>query len=135
MIERALCQAEHLCADADTPFVQRLDRDLVPLTDVAQDVLVTDSHTVQNQLDRRGRANAEFVFLLANREPINTALNQKRGYPAVASFRIRIRENDEEARFATVRNPQFPAIQHPAIAITSRAGLQRKCIRSRTSFG
>ncbi len=31
VIERALREAEHLGADADAPFVERLDRDLVAL--------------------------------------------------------------------------------------------------------
>ena len=38
VIERALCETEHLTADADAPFVQRLDGDLVALADVAENV-------------------------------------------------------------------------------------------------
>ena len=38
VIERALRQADHLRADADAPFVQRLDRDLVALADLAEHV-------------------------------------------------------------------------------------------------
>ena len=36
MIERALGEPEHLRADADAPFVERLDRDLVAFADLAE---------------------------------------------------------------------------------------------------
>ena len=40
MIQRALRQPQHLRADADAPFVQRLDGDLVALADLAHHVLL-----------------------------------------------------------------------------------------------
>jgi len=43
VIERALRQADHLRADADASLVERFDRDLVALADVAEDVDIQSS--------------------------------------------------------------------------------------------
>ena len=57
MVERADRQAEHLRADADAAFVQRLDRDLVALADLAEHVRARgtwqSSRTSSHVLDAR----------------------------------------------------------------------------------
>ena len=67
MVERALREADHLRADADAPFVQRLDRDLVALADLAEHVRARHAAVVEQQLAGAARADAELVFLLADR--------------------------------------------------------------------
>ena len=68
VIERALRETEHLRADADAPFVQRLDRDLVALADVAEHVGARHA-VLEDQLARAAGADAELVFLLADVNP------------------------------------------------------------------
>ena len=96
MIERALREADHLRADADAAFVQRLDRDLVALADLAEHVRARHAAVFEDQLAGAARADAELVFLLADREPGEPALDDERRDAAVAGGRIDRREDDEE---------------------------------------
>ena len=84
MIERALREADHLRADADAAFVERLDGDLVALADLAEDVRRRHAALLEQQLAGAARADAELVFLLADREPGEAALDEERGDAAVA---------------------------------------------------
>ena len=68
VIERALREADHLRADADASLVERLDRDLVALADVAEHVRARDAAFFEDQLARAAGADPELVFLLADRE-------------------------------------------------------------------
>ena len=68
MIERALGQAEHLRADADAAFVQRLDRDLVALADFAEHLRLRHDAVFEDQFAGAAGADAELVFLLADGE-------------------------------------------------------------------
>ena len=99
MIERALREADHLRADADAPLVQRLDRDLVALADLAEHVRARHAAVLEQQLAGAARADAELVFLLADREARRAALDEERGDAAIAGRRIDRREDDEEVGF------------------------------------
>ena len=68
VLERALGEADHLRADADAALVQRFDRDLVSLSDLAEDVGARHAAVLQDQLARAARADPELVLLLADRE-------------------------------------------------------------------
>src|ERR1019366_2495922 len=61
-------QSEHLRADTDAAFIQRLDGDLVALADFAQHVVLGHAAIFHNQLAGAGSPDAEFVFLLADGE-------------------------------------------------------------------
>ena len=68
VIERALREADHLRADADPALVERLDRDLVALADLAEHVGARHAAFLEQQLAGAPGADAELVFLLADRE-------------------------------------------------------------------
>ena len=89
MIERALRQADHLRADADASLVQRFDRDLVALADLAEHVRARHAAVLEQQLAGAARADAELVFLLADAEPGAAALDEERGDAAIAGVGIR----------------------------------------------
>ena len=100
MIERALRQTDHLRADTDAPFVERLDRDLVALADFANHVRLGNLAIVENQLAGGRRANPELVFFLPDLKSGEFALDQERRDAFVAGFGIHIGEKQEQARFA-----------------------------------
>ena len=68
VIERALGEADHLRADADAPFVERFDRDLVALADLAEHLRLRHDAVFEQQLAGAAGANAELVLLLADGE-------------------------------------------------------------------
>jgi hypothetical protein len=82
-------RADHLRADADAPFVQRLDGDLVALADLAEHVGARHAAILEQQLARAAGADAELVFLLADGEAGKAALDEKRGDAAIAGVGIR----------------------------------------------
>ena len=88
-VERAAREADHLRADADASFVERLDRDLVALADLAEDVRRRHPAVLEDQLAGAAGADAELVFLLADGEPGDAALDEERSDAAVAGVRDR----------------------------------------------
>src|SRR6185312_5279757 len=98
-LERTARDAEHLRTDAYAPLVQRLDRDLVALTHLAEHIRLGNEASIEQQLGRARGANAELVLLLADGEARHVPLDEKRGDSLVAGRGIRVREDDEDAGF------------------------------------
>src|SRR5687768_8515799 len=84
-------------AASSAPCVQRLDRDLVPLPHLAEDVLLRHLAPVEQELGRRRGPDPELVLLLPHREAGEVALDEERGDPAVAGGRVDGREHDVDA--------------------------------------
>ena len=135
MVQRAARQADHLRADGDAPFVQRLDGDLVALAHGADHVLLRHAAVVQNQLAGGRSANAQLVFFLAHLESRKLALDQKRRDAAVSGIRIGVGEQQEQSRFGGVGDPQLAAGEQKMVARIHRARGQRERVRSRSGFG
>ena len=72
VVERAAGQADHLRADPDAAFVQRLDGDLVALADLAEHVCLRHAAVVQDQLAGGRGAEAQLVLFLADLETRET---------------------------------------------------------------
>ena len=124
MVERALGEADHLGADRDAAFVQRLDGNPVALSDVAEHVRGWHHALVEEQLAGAAGADAELVFLFSDGEAGESSFDHECGDAAVAGVRIRIGEHDEEGRFGRVADPQFAAGEHPLGASGLRARRQ-----------
>src|SRR6185436_7931453 len=88
VIERPLGKPEHLRTNANPAFIQRLDGDLVALADFAEDTVYRHCAVLEDQLTGAAGADAELVFLLANREAGRTAVDQERRDPAIAGVRV-----------------------------------------------
>ena len=129
VIERALREADHLRADADAPFVERFDGDLVAAPDLAQHVRPRHAAVFQQQLARAAGADAELVFLLADGEPGKAALDEKRGDAAIARVGIHGRKDDEEVGFVGVGDPELAAGQAKLAARLDRARGQARTRR------
>src|SRR4029079_465505 len=127
-VEGARGAAYHLRADADAPFVQRLDGDLVALTHRTKDIGIRNFDVVEDELRGARRTYAELVLLLPDREPVEAALDDERRDPLVARRRIRVREHDVDLRFGAVRDPELAAVEHPAIAALLGPRLHSECV-------
>ena len=134
VIERALRESDHLGADADPPFVERLDGDLVAAADVAEHVGARHPAILQQQLARAARANAELVLFLADGEPGEAALDEEGGDAAVAGFRVDIGKDDEQVGFVRVCDPELPAGQDEIVTRFHGAGRQREGVAARPGF-
>src|SRR5262245_55383077 len=134
MVERALRQADHLRADADAPLVERFDRNLVALADLAEDVVARHGAVLEQQLARAAGADPELVFLPANREARKTALHEKGGDSAVTGRWIHRSEHDDEIGFRAVGDPQFPAGEPPIAAALDCAGREREGVAAGTAL-
>src|SRR5690606_13217335 len=100
-----------------------------------QHVLLGHATVVHDQLDRRRRADPELVLLLADVETLELALDNERRDAAITLLWIRVREDDEHLRLRTVRDPQLPPVETPAVGSLRRARLQRERIGSGAGFG
>src|ERR1017187_6873200 len=127
-------QPEHLRADVDAAFVQRLDGDLVALADFAQHVALGHAAIFHDQLAGAGRPDAEFVFLLADGDSRGVFLDDEGGDALVAGGRIDGGEHDEDSRLLAVGYPQLLAVEDILVALQLRLGLQREGIRTGTGF-
>src|SRR5256886_10350175 len=86
--------------------------------------------SVQDQLARARCADAELVFLFADREPAAGALDHERCDPLVTPREVGVREHDEQPRFGTVGDPQLAALEHPAVAAPRGLRLQAERVRA-----
>ena len=134
VIERALREADHLRADADAPFVERFDRDLVAAAHFAQHVRARHAAVFQQQLARAAGANAELVLLLSDREPGEAALDEKRGDAAIAGVGIDGRKDDEQVRFVGVGDPELAAGQQEIAARFHGARRERERVAARAGL-
>ena len=98
MLERALRDADHLRADADAPFVQRLDRDLVALARPRRARSLRHLAVLEEQLAGRRARMPSLSSFLPTREAREVALDDERRDALVAGVRIGVGEDDEEPR-------------------------------------
>src|SRR5205085_1066771 len=115
--EGATGHADHLRADADASAVERIDRVLVALSRLADDVLRRHFDAIEDELRRARGADAHLVFLLADREAGKALLDDERGDALVARRRIRVREDHEYPRLGAVRDPHLAAVEDPLVSL------------------
>ena len=99
VLQRAARQTDHLRADADAALVERLDRGLVALAHLAENLCFRHAAVLEEQLTRAAGPDAELVFLLADREAGAAALDEKRRDAAIARLGVHGRKDDEEVGF------------------------------------
>ena len=94
---------------------------------------IPDRHlaVLENQLGGGTGPDTEFVLpLLSDGESGHAGLYNKRGDTFVAVFGIHSGEDDENAGFFSVGNPQFVPVEHPAVAFFFRravSGRRHRC--------
>ena len=107
VIQRALRQADHLRADADAPFVERLDGDLVALAELTEYGGARHLTILEDQLAGAARPYPELVLFLADREAGRPTLDDERRDAAIAGLGIHRGEDDEEVGFVAVGDPEL----------------------------
>ena len=134
VIERALREADHLRADADAPFVERLDRDLVALAELAEHAGARHLAVLEDQLAGAAGADPELVFLLADGEAGRPALDEERRDAAVAGLGIDRGEDDEDVGFVGVGDPELAPVQDESVAALGRPRRQRERVAAGAGF-
>ena len=109
---------DHLRSDRDTALVQRLDRDSVAVANLAYDVLSGYLAVIEEQLAGRRRPDPELVFFLANAEAWSVPFDQEGRDAPMARAGLGIRENQEQARFLGVGDPQFASVDDERVALS-----------------
>ena len=135
VIERALRETGHLRADADAAFVEGLDGDLVAFADFADDVRFGDAAIVEDQLAGGRGADAELVFFLADLKAGEFALDQECRDAFVSGFGIYVGEEEIEAGFVGVGDPEFAAGDAVVVAGVDGAGRQGEGVGAGAGFG
>ncbi len=135
MVERAAGQADHLRADGDAAFVQSFDGDFIAFAEFAENVFAGDAAVVENQFAGGRGAEAELVFLLADLEAGEIALDEEGGDAAVSGGGIGIGEHEEEAGFGGVGDPELAAVEQEMIAALNGGGGEGEGVGAGTGFG
>ena len=128
-------EAEQLRGDADATFVEGLDGDLVALADFAEDVGGGDAAVVEEKFAGGRGADAELVFLLADRKAGRIALDEEGGDALVAGAGIDGGEDDEEAGFGGVGDPELAAVEEVVVAVGARGGGEGEGVGTGACFG
>ena len=133
-VERGARDADHLGADADPPFVQGLDGDLVPLADRPDDVLLRNLEVLERERERGGGADTELVLFLSPSKPFHPDSTRKAViplYPFEKSAFAKTRKSSASRPFViqsfppfrTQRSPFFSAVVFEREGVRARAGL------------
>ena len=121
-------------AKLEAAEIQNVERDLVPLPDLAEQILRRHAHVLKNQRRRRGSVQTELVLFFSAADSRERALDDERG-EMFSGIVDDLREDDEEIREAAVGNPHLLAVQHEAaVGLPLRSGFRAEGVGSRTRF-
>lgn len=134
VLERAVGEADELGADGDAAGVEGFDGHLIPFAGLAEDVLRRDAAVIEQHFAGGGAADTEFVFLAADGEAGGVAFNQKTGDAAVAGVGVDGGEDEEEAGFGGVGDPEFATGEEEIVAIGDGAGGEGEGVRAGVGF-
>src|SRR5262249_3510824 len=112
-------------------FVQRLDRYLITLADLTDDVSARHPYVIKNQFAGRTGTDAKLVLLLAHTEAGEIVFHDKPGNPLVPFCWLSVGEQEIEPSLSTIGNPEFAAIQDKGVAVEPRLGDHRERIAAR----
>ncbi len=88
----------------------------------------------QDEFASGGSANSQLVFFLADGETGKIFLDQKCGDALVSLRRVDGGEEDEEAGFFGVGDPELAAVEHEVATAELGLGLQSERVRSASGF-
>src|SRR6185503_11379241 len=96
-------------AQAEAAVIERVQRDLVALANLAEHIASRHTHLLQQDWCRGRAVQAHLVFFLARAETWKRAFNDERR----EMLAVNLREDDEEIGKATVADPHLLAAQRP----------------------
>ena len=135
VIERAARQADHLRADGDAAFVQRLDGDLVALARLRPCTFSRGTRQlsrISSQVEDARRPSLS--SFLPTWKPGKLALDQEGRDAFVAGLRIGVGEEQEEARLGGVGDPQLAAVEQEVVAVVLGARGHGEGVGARPGF-
>src|SRR5689334_11312578 len=131
---RATGDAGHLRSNADSALVKGFNRDPVAFSWFSEHVCAWHTAILQEQLASGRSANTELVLFFSNGEPWKILLNDERRNSLVPSRRINAGEQNEDASFLSICNPELPAVQHIVAPLYLRPGLECERVGTRSSL-
>ena len=119
--------AGHARAQLEAPDVEDVERDLVALADLAQQVLFRDDRVLQDERPGGGALDARLLLLGAQAHAGRALVDDERG----EVLAVHLRERDVDVGEAGVREPHLLAVQDPARAVgrEDRPGLRVHGVR------
>src|SRR3954469_305110 len=127
-------KADHLGADADAALVQGFNGDLVALAWLTENVLFGHAAVFENQFASRRGADAELIFLLADRESGAIVFDEERGDSLVSGAGVERGEQDEEPGFFAVGDPELAAVEYVFGAFEGGPGLHGESVGTGSGF-
>ena len=134
VVERALREPDHLRANPYATLIQRLDRHLIALTGVAEDIRPWHAALVEQQFTGAAGSDPELVFLLADPQPRAITLDEKRRNAPVTGLGVDGRHDDKQAGFAAVRDPELLPAHNVVVTVFDGAGHECKGVAARPGF-
>ena len=129
--DRALRAAAAHRAQLEAAEVQDVERDLVSLADLAEQVLRGHLHVLQNDRRRRRAVQAHLVLFLAARHAAERALDDEGG----EVLAVDLGEDDEDVGEAAVGDPHLLAVQdEAAVGLSRRARLRAERVGAGARF-
>src|SRR5579883_2992356 len=135
MVEGSAGKTDHLCADGNTAFVQSFDCDFVAFADFAQDVRFGDFAIVEDEFAGGRGANAELVFMAADAEAGEISLDEECGDAAISGGGIDGGEENEDARFGGIADPELAAVDQEFAILAAGGGGESEGVRPGAGFG
>jgi hypothetical protein len=132
---RGLRDAHRLRRDADTPGVERPERDLESLSHLAQPVGGGNPAALEEELGGVRGADAELVLGLDHREAGRPLLDQEGADAAMPGRAIGLREDEGGRGLAPVGHEDLPPVEHVAVSVPRREGGLIARVRPRLRLG
>ena len=121
----------HIARQLEAAVVQHVERDLVALADLAEQVVRRHLRVLQDHRRRRRAVQAHLVFFLAGRDAGKRALDEERR----ELLAVDLGEDDEEVGEAAVGDPDLLAGQRPAaVRLARRLRARAERVRSGAGF-
>src|SRR4051812_3998012 len=121
--------------DGEPPLVERVHRDLEPLSLLADQVLGRHLDVLEEELTGRTRPDPELVLRVARGEPLHALLEDEGADSLVPRGRIRLREDERVVRDGGVRDPVLLTVEDVRVAFTPRRRPHRRHVGAGVGLG
>src|SRR5829696_6251549 len=129
-VEGRLGDSDRLRRDTDAAAVERCEGDRHPTPLLAEEAVNFQPDSVEDEIHRRARVQAELFGLAARLEPFRATSDEETRDSGLGAG-----ENQDRARVTAVRRPLLPAGEAPAVPVGPRASAERSRVRACLRLG